>query len=158
MVTTDTHIQCSSGVVYCYSFRIIQLSLSTPLCTEKLTSPLDVWQMSDKVHTYHAFQQIQISNAHCYSKKFIVNCCSLLALDGMDTHCWTSSVYIADWDQESHKRKKLAVLWCSVVHKSPGATLGVWQKRVQQPIILTNRSGCCSSPRDCRCCGHHHHQ
>ena len=42
--------------------------------------------------------------------------CSLLALDGMDTCCWTGTV--ADWDQESRRRKKLAVLCHSVTLKS----------------------------------------
>ena len=36
IITRVTHIQCSSGVVYCYSFRIIQLSLFTPVCTDTL--------------------------------------------------------------------------------------------------------------------------
>ena len=36
MVIAITHIQCSSGVVDRYSFRTIQLSLSSPLCTETL--------------------------------------------------------------------------------------------------------------------------
>ena len=81
----------------------------------------------------------------------IVICCSLLALDGMDTCCWTGTV--ADWDRESRRRKKLAVLCCSVVLKSPGATLGVWQKRVQQPIILTAVQAA-AQVQDCHCCRH----
>ena len=37
----------------------------------------------------------------------------MLALDRMDTCCWTHTV--ADWDQETHRRKKLAVLYCTVL-------------------------------------------
>ena len=67
----------------------------------------------------------------------------VLALDGMDTCCWTSTV--ADevaGDRESRKRKKVAVLCCSVMLKSAGTHL------VSDPAA--------HSPRDCpRCCGHY---
>ena len=72
----------------------------------------------------------------------------------MDTCCCRTGT-VADWDRESHRRKKLAVLCHSVALKSTGAHLNWCLIEVQQPIILTNRSGCCSSPRDCRCCGHY---
>ena len=57
-------------------------------------------------------------------QKIVIHC-SLLAL--ME---WTPVAglagTVADWDQESRRGNKLAdVLCCSVVLKSPGATLGV---------------------------------
>ena len=79
--------------------------------------------------------------------------CSLLALDGMDTCCCRIGT-VADWDRLRESQKK--EICCSVPFcgaQKYWCPLGVWQKRVQQLIILTNRSFCCSS--HCRCCGHH---
>ena len=58
IIVVVTHIQCSSGVVYCYYFRTTKLSLSIPSCTKALDeqSTADTWWFSS-------------SDVHCVSTK-----------------------------------------------------------------------------------------